>query len=383
MKSCRSGGDGDEDEDENDDKRLCVFSCLGEAMRVLKARIVKEVEANQKRIKKELEKQDVLRRKMERAEITVKCPKCGNLGHICASLGEQCLPMKQEMSQSTVCFESLKKEFAETRLDWGCLELSTRAVVFVFPTANYAVELQHYSLFSLLVPQCQLFFKWLTPSLMDVRIFVKVLAWRWRWLWLAATKADTRFFKNLCSKRKEWAVIRIGRPLTLDNDEDDVESPIPFIATRRGQQVGIDVIRHEILGCGDRSTQSQYSQYKGKETAVDDPNANVPLAIYKSAKVFDSERIRLGNIIEVALWDDMARWFNKDAIMSLRLPVIAVVNSMKLPKTTITKKKLAESQVHVESKEIAGHYILHVHEYPEKLTLTYKPEEDIESAESE
>ncbi|PWA95649.1 malectin/receptor-like protein kinase family protein [Artemisia annua] len=37
------------------------------------------------------------------------------------------------------------------------------------------------------------------------------------------------------------------------------------------------------------SASSQYLQYKGKETAVDDPNANVPLAIYKSAKVFDSD----------------------------------------------------------------------------------------------
>ncbi|GJV79419.1 retrovirus-related pol polyprotein from transposon TNT 1-94 [Tanacetum coccineum] len=64
---CRSGvlGDGDENEAENDD------DCLGEAMRVrkemkdnrLKASITKEVEANQKRIKKEFEKQDVLRRK--------------------------------------------------------------------------------------------------------------------------------------------------------------------------------------------------------------------------------------------------------------------------------------------------------------------------------
>ncbi|GJY73432.1 hypothetical protein Tco_0477863 [Tanacetum coccineum] len=249
MKSCRSGvlRDGDEDEDENDDKRLCLFG--GEAMRVLKARIVKEVEANQKRIKKELEKQDVLRRKGkfvylqpwriyplfsivylselhfciyiqalifsfsldERAEITVKCPKCGNLGHIRALLGEQCLPMKQ-----------------------------------------------------------------LTPSLMDVRIFVKVLAWRWRWLWLAATKADTRV------KRKEF------KPADRENGEN--------------------------------------------VTVAENTRMNV---------------------------------------------------DFQLPKTTITKKKLAESQVHVESKEIAGHYILHVHEYPEKLTLTYKPEEDIESAESE
>ncbi|GKB55953.1 probable receptor-like protein kinase [Tanacetum coccineum] len=37
------------------------------------------------------------------------------------------------------------------------------------------------------------------------------------------------------------------------------------------------------------SASSQYLQYKGKESAVDDPNANVPLAIYKSAKVFDSD----------------------------------------------------------------------------------------------
>ncbi|GJU30498.1 Rop guanine nucleotide exchange factor 3-like protein [Tanacetum coccineum] len=49
-----------------------VVSCLDEAMRVreemndngLKARIAKEVEANQKRIKKELEKQHVLKRKV-------------------------------------------------------------------------------------------------------------------------------------------------------------------------------------------------------------------------------------------------------------------------------------------------------------------------------
>ncbi|GJZ37562.1 hypothetical protein Tco_0583753 [Tanacetum coccineum] len=49
--------------------------------------------------------------------------------------------------------------------------------------------------------------------------------------------------------------------------------------------------RYEILGCGDISTQSQYLQYKRKDTTIDDTNANVPLAIYKSAKVLDSENL--------------------------------------------------------------------------------------------
>ncbi|GJT01651.1 hypothetical protein Tco_0822820 [Tanacetum coccineum] len=59
--------DGDEDEDERMTMRDYVCGCLGEAMRVweemkdigLKARIAKEVEANHKRIQKELEKKDV------------------------------------------------------------------------------------------------------------------------------------------------------------------------------------------------------------------------------------------------------------------------------------------------------------------------------------
>nr|GEX86196.1 hypothetical protein [Tanacetum cinerariifolium] len=82
----------------------------------------------------------------------------------------------------------------------------------------------------------------------------------------------------------------------------------------------------------------------------------------------------------------MAMWFNKDAIMSLRPPVIVVANSMKvshyrgkcqpsgftrrlnrkhgsivLPfvvdiatKNYNNKEKLLESRVHVDSKEIAG-----------------------------
>ncbi|GJU40033.1 hypothetical protein Tco_1192990 [Tanacetum coccineum] len=64
-RSKEAGGDGDEDE--RMAMRDYVCSCLGEAIRVreemkdigLKARIAKEVEANHKRIKKELEKKDV------------------------------------------------------------------------------------------------------------------------------------------------------------------------------------------------------------------------------------------------------------------------------------------------------------------------------------
>ncbi|GJS25073.1 gag-pol polyprotein [Tanacetum coccineum] len=67
-----------ENDAENDD----VFSCLGEAMRVrkemkdngLKARIAKEVEANQKRIKKELEKQHVALVTLEESPMATRKP---------------------------------------------------------------------------------------------------------------------------------------------------------------------------------------------------------------------------------------------------------------------------------------------------------------------
>ncbi|GKD44448.1 hypothetical protein Tco_1269093, partial [Tanacetum coccineum] len=147
---------------------------------------------------------------------------------------------EEEMSQSTVCFESLKKEVLSVRMNWGCSELSTRAVVYFCPylrMMQWSCTLWHI----LFVGYPSTLLTWLTPSLMDVRIFVKVLAWRWRWLWLAATKADTRFFKNLCSKRKEWAVIRIDGLLTLDKRSNMKSKSSHNCGLRKVTSLGLQV----------------------------------------------------------------------------------------------------------------------------------------------
>nr|GEV01367.1 probable receptor-like protein kinase At4g39110 [Tanacetum cinerariifolium] len=137
---------------------------------------------------------------------------------------------------------------------------------------------------------------------------------------------------------------------------DDVESPIPFIATRRGQQVGIDVIRKftvvankKVVLLHEYSPKALQNREYLMNVMMEGLNINFSgLAFVNAIEVVSApdmmfrmhffpvgEKVEgmsrnTGNIIKVALWDDMARWFNKDAIISLRLSVIAVVNSMKV-----------------------------------------------------